>query len=489
MAMFSEWISLRAKVEENFGVTSVLSSYPPSVGKEVVSAVMRSLLYLPMEKKTPLKEKGELDWTMEVICYGLTLPLSEVGLETIKNCTHLYLDWTTVMSPTPKYNIPFPIIHERNNYFRKMLNHLTNLFLPRDTASTVVLQAKLCSQVLYHVKSIVQAGKLNKELWEEILIFYLGVSGHLLSPPPMPGGLAEHLCEQLINTLFYVWLLACCNQFPSPPLWATLRDYCQSWRHHHTLIVQWNKLMCSLTWKMIQVLYGPDCFPESVIKEEDRFSLPYQLAPDLSVQCWFRFLHIIGSPVILSKPSEITNSQLFIEYALQQGKAPDEHPSLRSLPESFLKAMKGVSNLVNMFLSVSYIKDGGGSSVTTDHGPKSPLGPHPELRRHGSSDMLSTVMTVPGPSSPGPSSPDLVNKEEQYFSEVGGQDSYKDLNGKTTRTDMRIGIGPSVNSILHTFGSWLFDACLSGVEVNKVLQWVSKIRKSFNESYYQKIDR
>jgi len=62
---------------------------------------------------------------MEVICYGLTLPLSEY--DTLKGCVSLYIDWLSVVS-IPKPNVPQPIIFDSFPYVRMMISHLENLF-------------------------------------------------------------------------------------------------------------------------------------------------------------------------------------------------------------------------------------------------------------------------------------------------------------------------------------------------------------------------
>jgi len=65
---------------------------------------------------------------MEVICFGLTLPLSEH--DTLKDSVNLYLDWMTVLT-TQKPGIPLPIQREPLPYVQKMICHLQNLFILR----------------------------------------------------------------------------------------------------------------------------------------------------------------------------------------------------------------------------------------------------------------------------------------------------------------------------------------------------------------------
>lgn len=446
---------------------SVLQNYPPNVGKDVASNIVYSLHY--SDKTKALQTKDQLDWTMEVICYGLTMPMTEIDL--IRNCAYLYTDWVTAITDSNRASVPKPILSNKEFYFKKILKHLENLFLPRESSSSSE-QAKLCSQVIYHIRSLISGDKpLDKNVWEDILVFFLGIAGHLLSPPPFPNGLAEHLCDQLINTLFFVWLLAAHNKFPSPPLWMTLQDFCYSWRHHKTLISQWNKLMCSLTLKVLQILYGPHCLPEDVLKEEFRFTIPDGLVPEMTVQCWFRFLHILGSPVALSVPEKITNTQHFMQYALEQGTSSSEHASIKSLPESFLKAMKGVSMLVDMFLDIRYIKQGIYSEIHDskfkhfhDHDTSASEGA--TLSPSSSLDMLSSILTVPGPSSP-------KDNDDKSFSDP--------QKGKKPSPSFS---GPGINSILHIFGAWLFDAALSGVELNTILKSFSALPKELTMEGY-----
>ena len=446
--MFTEWISLRSSIEEKFGVQSVLQNYPPNVGKDVASHIVHSLQY--SDKSKALQTKEQLDWTMEVICYGLTMPMTEIDL--IRNCAFIYVDWITIIANASKVSIPKPILDNSQFYFKKILRHLGNLFLPRESSSSKE-QGLLCSQVIHQIRSI-PSQSLEKGIWEDLLLFFLGISGHLLSPPPSPNGLAEHLCDQLVNTLFYVWLLAAHYKFPSPPLWATLQDFCLSWRHHKTLIAQWSKLMCSLTHKVLQILYGSHCLPDDALKEDFRFTIPDNLASEMVVQCWFRFLHILGTPVDLSIPEKITNTPHFMQFKLEYPTYLNEHASIKTLPDSFLRAMKGVSVLVDMFLDVRYIKQGMApdthdSNLEHFHEPTDAPSQGESLH---SLDMLSSILTVPGPMSPKHSKP---------------ESSFGAPKARHSSSSLSI---PSVNSVLHIFGGWLFDATLSGVELEKILK-------------------
>lgn len=71
---------------------------------------------------------------MNVICHGLSLPLTEH--ETIKDCVNVYCEWLTALYPVPRISVPRPISEDPNLYARKIINHFHNLFVPRHGEGT-----------------------------------------------------------------------------------------------------------------------------------------------------------------------------------------------------------------------------------------------------------------------------------------------------------------------------------------------------------------
>lgn len=70
---------------------------------------------------------------MDVICFGLSLPLQEH--ETIKDCVNVYCEWLTALHPQPRISVPKPICEDANLYARQIINHFHNLFVPRQGES------------------------------------------------------------------------------------------------------------------------------------------------------------------------------------------------------------------------------------------------------------------------------------------------------------------------------------------------------------------
>lgn len=67
---------------------------------------------------------------MEVICFGLSLPLTEHDV--IKDCVNVYCEWLSALLPTCKVCVPRPVCNEANMYARKIITHCHHLFVPRE---------------------------------------------------------------------------------------------------------------------------------------------------------------------------------------------------------------------------------------------------------------------------------------------------------------------------------------------------------------------
>ena len=97
-----------------------------------------------------------------------------------------------------------------------------------------------------------------------------------------------------------------------------------------------------------------------VIALEDQQLIPDTMDDDCIVQCWFRFLHIIGDPSDLSQPKVISNTPKFLHMALTSDSVidPHQHRCLQALPEIFHQAMRGLSVLVDAFLGKLLVMSG-----------------------------------------------------------------------------------------------------------------------------------
>ncbi|ESO90184.1 hypothetical protein LOTGIDRAFT_233979 [Lottia gigantea] len=464
--MYAEWASLQDEIHYDKGNQSVLHKFPDTVGRDVACTVVKPIaqnLSISASNGDPSTLDGDKDvkWTMEVLCYGLGLPLGE--LNTIKDCVNIYCEWLTALV-TPKPCVPRSIVDDPNPYAQVILHHLLNLFKPRSGAGVdpVNKQAMLCHRVLRTIETVAKESSiLSRDTWTVLLKFLLAANDSLLSPPTEKDDIGDNLCERVLSVLFGIWLVACTKCFPSPSLWKTFRNMSQSWRHHEGLVLQWHKVNFALTSRLLRIMHGPD-YPELVIIENDDVQIiPEGMTNECIAQTWFRFLHIIQNPVDLCHPEIISQTQLFLQYALNNEAVvePSHHECLQKLPSIFHKAMKGVSVMVNSFLGVPQtVKSESRTSGSQSAGGK-----------------LATPSTPPGQRKPGGNPiAVLAGSLAQRASKEAKAAALKSVvvvpieETAVLSLDARCAFAPTrphCNSILHLFSAWLFDAALAGVKL------------------------
>lgn len=150
----------------------------------------------------------EVLWYMEVICFGLTLPLTEH--DTIRDCVNVYCEWLSALDAVPKLSVPKPVFDDPNLYARKIIIHFQNLFVPRkdEGIDAINRQAVLCHRVLRTLQHLAQASRvLVRETWDVLLLFLISVNDTLLSPPNLKDDVGDQLCERVLGVLFEVSFL------------------------------------------------------------------------------------------------------------------------------------------------------------------------------------------------------------------------------------------------------------------------------------------
>ena len=80
-----------------------------------------------------------------------------------------------------------------------------------------------------------------------------------------------------------------------------------------------------------------------------------EMTNECIAQTWYCFLHSLGNPVDLSRPALVSQTQSFYQYAIVSEDVidPTHHPCLSHLPEIFLRSMKGLAAIVDIFLAAS----------------------------------------------------------------------------------------------------------------------------------------
>ncbi|XP_060897632.1 ral GTPase-activating protein subunit beta isoform X3 [Labrus mixtus] len=469
------------------GDVSVLSCFLPNVGRDVAVAVVKPLrlgLGNP-DSCSLLHTDRQVKWTMEVLCYGLTLPLDG---DTVKQCVDVYTDWLTALV-SPRDSIPPPISREPNLYVQKILRHLYSLFLPRsDQVSPVYLS--LCQQVLCAVQSLArESAVMSRDTWETVLNFLLRVNHTMLAPPTTAS---EQLSELSMAVLFEVWLLSCSRCFPSRSLWQTGRQMLSSWRHQPAVVEQWSRVSSALTSRLLLLTFSPS-FPPFKVPDEDAALIPADMDDERVSHTWFRFLHLLSNPVDISRQGLVGSSPPSVEETIRG----DGH-----LPHIFFRAMRGVSTQVDAFLGVAVVN----KEPTEQLLPQTGLTSRTNLRdrlpsigvtvtkspfrdriptyglsrpRSGSApptpvNTLSLPSAPPSTSSPPPhirrlkagnvskatSKPMTSSSPHTWKSSTCPSPYFPPLysSPRPSPSPLRC----NVDSLLHLFGRWLFDAALVG---------------------------
>uniref|UniRef100_A0A667ZIL2 Ral GTPase-activating protein subunit beta n=1 Tax=Myripristis murdjan TaxID=586833 RepID=A0A667ZIL2_9TELE len=472
--MYSEWRSLHLVVQSDQGHLSVLHTYPASVGTEVANAVVKPLgtAVSPVATENILKTDKEVKWTMEVLCYGLTLPLEG---DTVKLCVDVYTDWMMALV-SPRDSMPQPVVKEPNLYVQTILKHLYNVFVPRPEQHSLN-HIRLCQQVLTAVQKLARESvSMVRETWEVLLLFLLRINDTLLAPPTIGVGVAEKLADKLMAVLFEVWLLACARCFPTPPYWKTAREMLANWRHHPPVVEQWSRVACALTSRLLRFTHGPS-FPPFKVPDEDANLIPVEMDNDCVAQTWYRFLHMLSNPVDLSNPAIVSTTPKFQEQFLNSSGIPHEvvlHPCLKQLPQIFFRAMRGVSCLVDAFLGISRPRADSAPPTPVNRLSMSPppsvnntTPPHSRKQRHTvvtKTTSKSSTVTSQQQQQQTSSSPTLLSSPNQSSWE-----------SRPLPAPAR----PKVNSILNLFGQWLFDAALVHCKLHSGLSRDPSMTASF----------
>nr|CAH0103904.1 unnamed protein product [Daphnia galeata] len=425
--MYVDWSSFSFFNHNNIENRSVLTSLPlsPDALKQIVTLVVQPIaanigITLPSSLSAKLNTDKEVVWCMEVIGYGLSLPLNTVTTEhdPIRDCVHVYCEWLSALLPQPKSAVPLPLLKLPNHYSRKIICQLFQIFIPRpeEAPDLINRQAVLCHRVLRTIQSVVTNSLIiDQDTWDSLLLLLMTINDVLLAPPTVPNDIGDQLCDRVLSVLFEIWLHACAKSFPSPRMWKTLTELAQSWRHRTSLITQWNRINLALTSRLLTELYGPQFLKPT---DNEHILVPVELSGKVLTQAWYRLLHCIGNPVQLARPSVISQTHKFLQYTIisSQLSDPSQHPCLFSLPNIFVEAMKGIARLVDAFLGLR------------------------------SSDFLHE------------------KTERRIYDGSNNRLSFTIDNSGSSFSSTSIMHRARCNSLLHLFGSWLFEAALIDCE-------------------------
>lgn len=354
----------------------------------------------------------DVNWLMEIIGYGLSMPFSITGeQDSVKDCCTIYCEWLAAAllpynenNEDTKYQqlsklVPVPIRKDPNRYARKMLSHLYNVFLPRQApilsgssinqkehsenlSTAVSRQAVLCHRVLRTIENIAQnqANLMDNQTWDHLLALLLTVNDKLLSAPTEPDDIGTQLHDRILGVLFELMLLASAKSIPNASLWKSFHEMSMNWRHRPALVDHWRRITLLLTKRIVQnpcllnrsqagdtlSVSNSEHTQANATRTNAIDSAISQMSYENLSQTWYRFLNLIGNPVGLSDPNAISRTDEFYHYACASDNVldPRQHPCLNVLPQIFMNSMAGLRDFIDCFLG-SYEQVGEEQHVAT----------------------------------------------------------------------------------------------------------------------------
>ena len=288
------------------------------------------------------------------------------------------------------------------------------------------------------IETIAKDSKLLKrDLWEDFLKFFLAINDSVLAPPFNKDDFGEKMSSRIVATLFEVWLIACNKVFPSPSLWKTFQEFCANWRHHISLVIEWNRVCFALTNRLLELVWWPESmtyFNRSITTNDTNVAYDIQtiinsMNTETVLQAWFRFFHIIGKPIDFCDVNTILKSAEFVRYQRNQKDFDlTGIVCMKRLPVIFLETIKGVSRIVDSFLGVYLVSAERSSACFSS--PNAAKNNSLTLEQKIRSTRASTIVSAQS---------NAVQEPKLNFYH-------------TSR--------PTVNSLLHLVGNWLFEAAI-----------------------------
>lgn len=177
----------------------------------------------PKNASSILKSDEDVHWIMEVLCYGLTYPLTDNDqIDSFRDCVLIYCQWFQALAPRSlasiePSHIPRPIMDEPNIYCLKIIGHMYNIFvqlfdnLKPETVNDEHLneriqrQALACHRFLRLIITVTtdKDNRLDIDTWECLLTFLLAINEELVEASSNNAA-SQHIDDRIISTLFQV---------------------------------------------------------------------------------------------------------------------------------------------------------------------------------------------------------------------------------------------------------------------------------------------
>uniref|UniRef100_A0A914CZF2 Ral GTPase-activating protein subunit alpha/beta N-terminal domain-containing protein n=1 Tax=Acrobeloides nanus TaxID=290746 RepID=A0A914CZF2_9BILA len=319
--MYDSWTALEFPEVKQ----SILGKFSHDVSEPVANLLIRELVESVDRPGTAsgikLENEPELEWVMPVINYAFSLSfISPREYETIKAAIRIYLSWMTSITPEVQKSCPSSLIEHPDRYFRRMIEALRLIFLPRHIPYTVDADVIIDRQA-NEIRTVLSSIKLwtskvhddyRDEVWSRSLLFLIAVNEQLLTIPSTPDDIGPSVAPDLVQSLLDCWIHAALHELiPSPSYWKTLTLCSRRWVFHVPLIEIWSKKLLSLTILLVQKIHGNTENLKNISIDNIYLQEDIQNFDNLK-ETWLRLFHLLGNPAqfLLYSNRFIDNAQV-----------------------------------------------------------------------------------------------------------------------------------------------------------------------------------
>ncbi|CAF0816396.1 unnamed protein product [Rotaria sp. Silwood1] len=481
MFMYNGYSSYDSEIQRHTICNSPLStSIPPTVAEKIAMPYLTHIYELIISNR-PFSVTTDKDfkWTLEIFAFGFTCEESSI----YQLCANVYVEWLKVFEITSanSSSIP-PILREKMEfYWSQMFWHLYHLFVIHDDKTADLLTKRMYThKVLRQLQIMISQTELNFDLWHILLQVFLAIGDTVLSPPYRTNEeCSAVMSHRLVPSIYQVFMAAIDKIHIPPGLWRTFRDYAQTWRHRPAVIYDWAQLTCVLTSTVVHKLWWPDLIPlQYICTETDQSEYTQKIIDSLPLDklviTWIQFLTILQNP---SECGDISVFLRMLQYSSQLQSNPNlklkDFTSLQELPRIFVNVTKAIGMFIDIWLgkdidpSCLYSpKPSNTSIVTTNENISSTQNNQQSSRPNVQSlrGMPSNSQQPPIPITLKSSKSQIDNRKinlpsSQSLSTINPLTISPNLSDKIISKTSRLN-HPTVNSLIHLYGSWILDCCL-----------------------------
>ncbi|KAE9552452.1 hypothetical protein FO519_004337 [Halicephalobus sp. NKZ332] len=174
----------------------ILSRFSADASDSVAHLLIKELVE-SLDKPQPSKisNEQELEWMMQIVNHSFSLSFANPrDYETIHAAVRIYLTWSTALTSDVHPACPQPLRDHPDRYFRRMLEAMRLLFVPREASESDNVGIKQAAEIKTILTTLRDLSpkiteEFRDECWSKLILFLLAVNSQMLDDPNVIGKL------------------------------------------------------------------------------------------------------------------------------------------------------------------------------------------------------------------------------------------------------------------------------------------------------------